>query len=192
MDEFFSNTAYKRLPAQIRKLSKEAQTVAIYLRIRKPSEQIALETGWQLSLVEELSREVKTELVKCGKFDIISDPIMVQYEGGCWEPTKDEIAPEDKLMLDQFLSALNDAVKTLPKEKRQLLHLAFQQKMSLKDISAFLKKMGDKKSEPETAKLLENSLQELLLKVDETTPIGRGNLTVSSLKNILSETGATA
>lgn len=200
MAEFFNNTAYNRLPAEVKRLSRDTQTVCIFLRLRKTEEQIALKTGFPSARVSELANEVKRALIVGGKYDLLADPVIVSLdglEGVGREPASDQISPEESLMLKKFISALDEAVSGLARNEKRILHLFFQRRMTGRGMLDFFRKAGSKneklpKSEPEVFYMIEKAIKKLLMKMEESTPIGRGTLTVKGLKEILFETGVAA
>ncbi len=197
MDEFFSNTAYQRLPSEIKKLSRDTQSVCIFLRLRKTEEQIAVETGFPLSKVSKLSSEVKRTLIANGKYDIITDPLMISIDAdnsGRMEPLSVEISPEDRLALKTFLTSLEKAISGMENDDRKLLHLFFHQRMTGREILRFYEKTGMNGAEmPKSVggvfRSVETVLKKLLAKMKNTATIGHNNLSVKALKSVLSETG---
>ncbi|MDH5542855.1 MAG: hypothetical protein OEY64_07820 [Nitrospinota bacterium] len=195
MAELYSQTAYARLPSEIKKLSKDAQTACISLRLRKTEEQIARETGIDTERVTELADEVRRTLILNGKYDLISDPVFIPLDSAEVEPSSNEGAgPEEKIVLGKFLKKLEESLQTLPVAEKQLLHLFFQQRMSAQEIAGFMGKLGNVrgKSEAEVFGDIEKAVRKLLSSIEESTPLGRGTLTVKGLKEILHETGVEA
>jgi len=196
MAEFFSDTAYSRLPVEVRKLPRDAQTVCVFLRLRKSEEEIARETGFPPAEIARLANDVKRALILSGKYDIISDPVFLSLDELPAPPgERDPVSSEDRLMVREFISALEAAVAELPAPERRLLHLFFQQRMKPAEITEFLTRVGRQKqspkSEPEAVKMMENILKKLLDTMDGKTKIGRGTLSIKGLKTIFYETGVT-
>ncbi|MFQ5432225.1 MAG: hypothetical protein ACE5EN_06930 [Nitrospinota bacterium] len=197
----FSKTAYNRLPASVRKLSKKAQTVCINLRLRKSAAQIAADTGMPPDETDRMIKEVQRTLIVSGSYDIISDPVFVSLDavdenGHGIEPPSSRDEPENRIMLEQFLAALKNAIKSLSAAERRILHLYFERQMTASQIYEFVKKGGPAAgsggipaSESEVYYLLEKSLKKLVAGMADSTPIGRGTLTVKGLKEILTQTG---
>lgn len=195
----FSKTAYDRLPAAVKKLSKEAQTVCIYMRLRKSADQIQRATEMPPAQTDRLIKEVQRTLIVAGSYDIIADPVFVSLDavnenGGQMEPAATVEAPENRLMLEDFLTALTKAVSSLAVAERRVLHLYFERQQTGAQIYEFIKQSGLAEqaapaSESEVYYLIEKSLKKLLSRMADSTPIGRGTLTVKGLKEILSQTG---
>lgn len=198
MAEFFSKTAYGRLPASARKLPKDAQTVCIYLRLRKTEEQIASEMDISMEETTRLVGEVKRTLISSGNYDMVADPVMVSLDADGSEPASNETDMESKVLLSRFISALNEALAFLSQNEKRLLHLFFERNMTGAQILDLCGKSGflaegtvvrHPKTESDVYYLLEKILKTLLDKIAENTPIGRGTLTVKGLKEIFSLTG---
>lgn len=197
----FSKTAYNRLPAAVRKLSKKAQTVCINLRLRKSSAQIAADTGMPPDETDRLIKEVQRTLIVSGSYDIISDPVFVSLDavnenGYGIEPAANRDEPENRIMLEQFFAALKIAIKSLSAVERRILHLYFERQMTGSQICGFLEKGGlaagsggVPSTESELYYMIEKSLKKLIAGMADSTPIGRGTLTVKGLKEILAQTG---
>jgi len=195
MAELYSQTAYARLPSEIRKLSKDAQTACISLRLRKTEEQISKETGIETDRVTELADEVRRTLILNGKYDLISDPVFISLDSAEVEPASVEhTGPEENILLEKFLKVLGKSIQLLTIAEKQLLHLFFQQRMSAQEIAGFMEKLGagDNKSEAQVFSDIEKVIRKLLSTIEESTPLGRGTLTVKGLKEILHETGVKA
>jgi DNA-directed RNA polymerase specialized sigma24 family protein len=201
MAGYFSKTAYDRLPASVKKLSKDAQTVCIYLRLRKDSARIALETGRPRDETDRLVKEVQRTLICSGNYDIIADPVFVSLDalhenGRGMEPAAAPDAPENRLMLEQFLSALKAAISSLATAERRILHLYFERQMTGSQIFEFFRKSrltmnsdAAPGSESDVYYFIERALKKLLSLMADSTPIGRGTLTVKGLKEVLAQTG---
>ena len=197
----FSKTAYNRLPVSVRKLSKDAQTVCINLRLRKSPAQIAADSGFTPDETDRLIKEVQRTLIVSGNYDIISDPLFVSLDavnenGQTIEPAANRDEPENRLMLEQFMAALKKNILILSVTERRILHLYFERQMTGSQIYEFVKKGGfsaDSKeapaSESEVYYLVEKSLKRLVADMADSTPIGRGTLTVKGLKEVLTQTG---
>lgn len=195
----FSKTAYARLPAAVKKLSKEAQTVCIYMRLRKSADQIQRETALPPDRTESLMKEVQRTLICSGSYDIIADPVFVSLDavdeqGRQMEPAATVEAPENRMMLEEFLTALTASISALEAQEKRILHLYFERQQTGAQIYEFIKQSGlagqaEPASESEVYYLIERSLKKLLSRMADSTPIGRGTLTVKGLKEILSQTG---
>lgn len=195
----FSKTAYDRLPSSVKKLSKEAQTVCIYMRLRKNADQIQRATELPPAQTDRLIKEVQRTLIVAGSYDIIADPVFVSLDavdenGRQMEPAATVEEPENRLMLEEFLAALKKAVSSLAVAERRVLHLYFERQQTGAQIYEFIKRSGlaeqaSPASESEVYYLIERSLKKLLSRMADSTPIGRGTLTVKGLKEILSQTG---
>jgi len=199
----FSKTAYDRLPSAVRKLPKDAQTVCIFLRLRKTAPQISSATGLCLSETERLIKEVKRSLIVSGNYGMIADPVFVsidtpQEEGMALETPSTSDNPEDSILLKNFLSVLRESVGTLSAAERRLLHLFFERRMTGGEIAGFCAQTGlglspdggeNPDTESEVFRAVDKAVKKLLSRMSENTPIGRGTLTVKSLKEILAHTG---
>ncbi len=195
----FSHTAYQRLPVAVRKMPKEAQTVCIYLRLRKSEETIRDEMALPPGEVSRLIAEVKRTLIVNGNYDIIADPSFVpldEADGAAEEGP----GMEERVMARAFLRALGDALESLTRDERRLLHLFFERRMTAAEIAAFLKGTGVRLESggaavagpAEVFAMIDRAVKNLLDAVSETTPIGRGTLTVKGLKDVLYQTGVDA
>ena len=196
MAAFFSHTAYQRLPVAVRKMAKEAQTVCIYLRLRKSEETICGEMALPPHEVARLIADVKRKLIVSGNYDIIADPSFVPLEEADGAAA-DGPGMEESVMARGFLRALRDALGTLARDERRLLHLFFERHMTASEIVGFLKGTGVRLESGETAVtgpaevfyMIDRALKKLLDAVAEATPIGRGTLTVKGLKEVLYQAG---
>lgn len=192
----FSHTAYQRLPVAIRKMAKEAQTVCIYLRLRKSEETIRDEMALPSDEVARLIAEVKRTLIVNGNYDIIADPSFVPLEEADGAVV-DGASMEESVMARNFLRALRDALGSLSRDERRLLHLFFERHMTAAEIAGFLKGTGVRlgngvamvTGSTDIFSMIDRAVKNLLGALAETTPIGRGTLTVKGLKEVLYQTG---
>ncbi len=192
----FSHTAYQRLPVAVRKMTKEAQTVCIYLRLRKSEEAIREEMALPPDEVSRLITEVKRTLIINGNYDIIADPSFVPLEEADGAAA-DGPGMEESVMARNFLRALRGALGGLSRDDRRLLHLFFERHMTAVEIAGFLKGTGVQLEHggaavtgpAEVFAMLDRAVKNLLDAVAEATPIGRGTLTVKGLKDVLYQTG---
>jgi DNA-directed RNA polymerase specialized sigma subunit len=188
MEELFSKTAYDRLPASIRSLPKETQTVCVFLRLRKTEEQITCETGFPAEKVSSLADEVRRTLIVDGKYDLVSEPQFTRIDDDRSELAAPEtIDPEERMILDKFIDELEVAVSTMEERERKILHLYFHERMSVKEISEFLEKTGN--GGGRVLAEIETAVKSLLAKLKGSSTFGSGILTVKALKDILNETG---
>lgn len=193
MAEYFSKTAYERLPASVKKMDVTAQTVCINLRLRKSTETIAVEMGLDPEIASRVVAEVRRTLIASGNYGMISEPEFVDIGG---EDGFDLAAGgpdmEDKILAGNFLAALKKTLASLPSAERRLLHLFFGRRMTAKEICSFMAASGSKppKKESELFSLLDKALKKLLDSLSQSTPIGRGTLTVKGLREILDQTGS--
>ncbi|GMT41890.1 MAG: hypothetical protein IEMM0002_0301 [bacterium] len=214
MAGYFSKTAYNRLPAAVRKLPEPAQTACIFLRLRKTEDKIADEMGLSQHETALLVNEVKRTLMTSGNYDLIADPVFVPFDavgntvgaasgaaagdGGGYEPAALEESPEDRVLLENFISALKSAISTLAPAEKRILHLFFERQMTGAQILDFYGKCGltldpERKSatqkQPDVFYFIDKTLKKLVSQMADSTPIGRGTLTVKGLKEILDQTG---
>ena len=188
MEELFSKTAYDRLPASIRELTKEAQTVCVFLRLRKTEEQITSETGFPAEKVSTLADEVRRTLIVDGKYDLVSEPQFTRLGGESGELAAPEtIDPEERMVLDEFIEELENAVGAMEESERKILHLYFHERMSVKEIAGFFEKTES--GGRDTLAEIETAVKNLLAKLKGSVSFGSGGLTVKGLKEILNETG---
>lgn len=205
MGEFFSDTAYKRLPVAVRKMPKEAQTTCIFLRLRKTEEQISMDIGLSPEETSRIVNDVKRVLIVSGNYDMVASPTMVSLDAGTAdgrpiEPAAVEAGMEDSLLLKNFIQVLKESLKNLTSPERKVLHLFFERRMTGTEILEFFGKTGLQgffgdsglKSGSDVFYFIDKALKKLLSKMDESTPIGRGTLTVKGLKEILAHTGVEA
>lgn len=194
----FSKTAYDRLPAAVRKLEKDAQTVCIHLRLRKATARIAAEMDIAPDEAARLEELVRRTLIAGGNYDLISNPQFVPIgEEGAAEPVAGGAAAEDRILAGEFLKALKTSLASLAPGERRILHLFFGRKMTANGILDFQQRealdleVGGKpvKTQTEVFSAVEKSLKKLLGELTDETPIGRGTLTVKGLKEVLDQTG---
>lgn len=196
MAGFFSKTAYNRLPAVIKKMPKPAQTACILLRLRKTEEQISGEMNIPLDEASGIVKEVKRTLITSGNYDLIADPVFVSLdaygEEGGYEPPASEESPENRILIENFISALKDALSALEPEERRILHLFFERNMTGVQIADFYKQSGHGptlQNPSDVFSLIEKALKKLVARMADATPIGRGTLTVKGLKEVFRQTG---
>ena len=188
MEELFSRTAYDRLPASIRVLPKEAQTICVFLRLRKTEEQISVETGFPADRVSSLADEVRRTLIVDGKYDLVSEPQFTRLDDDKGELAAIEsVDPEERLILDRFIDELEIAISTMEERERKILHLYFHERMRVKDITDFLEKTEVGKIDAVAE--IETAVKNLLAKLKESLSFGSKGLTIKGLKDILNETG---
>lgn len=196
MDGSFSRTAYERLPSAVKRLERDAQTVCIHLRLRRPEERIARDMGLPAEEVARLAGLVRRTLILSGGYDIISDPVFVRIDDvDASRLSSAGAGMEESLLAERFLTALEAALGGLSRGERRLLHLFFERRMEASEIASFLKSSGAMEregvgAEPrEILRGVETALKKLLDAVNEATPIGRGTLTVKGLREVLEQTG---
>ncbi|MBI5178973.1 MAG: hypothetical protein HZA04_06905, partial [Nitrospinae bacterium] len=197
----FSKTAYDRLPAAVRKLERDAQTVCIHLRLRKTTARIAAEMNIAPDEASRLEELVRRTLIATGNYDLIADPQFVQIgEEGAAEPAAGGAGDEDRILAGEFLRALKSSLASLAPGERRILHLFFGLKMTANSILDFQQRseldieVGGKpvKTPADVFSAVEKALKKLLGALTDETPIGRGTLTVKGLKEVLDQTGVEA
>jgi len=207
MAEFFSDTAYKRLPAVIRSLPDKEREVFIMLRMRRAESFIASHLKISVSQTREMTGRVQEALIKSGSLDLIQDPVFYQLD----HPRKDDqldsrpfelaghqMDVEDRLELTRFYTALEKSIGQLPKQSRRLLDLWYNKEMKAKEILNFYNKLGVCVKEGKPIKettvqdvfyALEKNIKNLLAIVRTNLKQDGVELTRSALKDILNETG---
>ncbi len=207
MAEFFSDTAYRRLPVAIKNLPDKERDVFIMLRMRRAESFIALRLGISLSLTREMIGRVQETLIKSGALDLIQDPVFYQLDhprinneldSRPFELSSHEMDVADRLELERFYGALEKSIGQLSKRSRRLLSLWYNKEMTAKEILNFYKKLGvcareGKPIEQTTVQdifyALEKIIQNLLEIVRTNLKQDGIELTRPALKTILSETG---
>ena len=207
MAEFFSDTAYKRLPTAIKNLPENERDVFILLRMRRPESFIAAQLGISLDLTREIVGNVQETLIKSGSLDLIQNPVFYQLDhprndgdldSRPFELPGHEMDVADQLELENFYKVLGKSISQLPKQSKRLLDLWYNKEMSAKDILSFYKKLGVpvKEGKPigeTTAQdifyALEKNIKNLLEIVRTNLKQDGVELTRSALKSILNETG---
>ncbi|VAX20262.1 hypothetical protein MNBD_NITROSPINAE04-2703 [hydrothermal vent metagenome] len=207
MAEFFSDTAYKRLPTAIKDMPEQERDVFIMLRMRRAESFIALRLGISLSLTREMVGRVQETLIKSGSLDLIQDPVFYQLDhpridneldSRPLELSSREMDVADRLELERFYGALGKSIGQLPKRSRRLLSLWYNKEMTAKEILNFYKKLGVcvKEGKPigqttvqDIFYVLEKNIQNLLEIVRTNLKQDGIELTRPALKAILNETG---
>ncbi|MDH5755510.1 MAG: hypothetical protein OEZ55_02430 [Nitrospinota bacterium] len=207
MAGFFSSSAIKRLPVAIQSLSENERMTFVMLRMRRDKPFIAKELGVSLDEAARIIKTVQETLVKSGSMDMIQNPVFFQidhaYEnedgaGRPFELSRDEMDMADQLELDKFFRILQASLEQLDKQSRRLLSLWFNKEMKAKDILNFYKRLGisisdrkpiEESNEQDVFYALEKNLKKLLKIVRSNQIHEEMELTPSSLKAILTETG---
>lgn len=207
MAEFFSDTAYKRLPTAIKNLPENERDVFILLRMRRPESLIAAQLGISLELTREIVGNVQETLIKSGSLDLIQNPVFYQLDhprsdgdldSRPFELPGHEMDVADQLELENFYKVLEKSISQLPKRSKRLLDLWYNKEMSAKDILSFYNKLGVSLKEGKpigetTAQdifyALEKNIKNLLEIVRTNLKQDGVELTRSALKAILNETG---
>ena len=207
MAEFFSQSAYKRLPVAIQGLSEQERAAFIFLRMKRNDAFIAKELGITISEAKGIILNVQETLIKSGTLDLIKDPVFYQIDhpkendqgdGRTFELPAQNMDIVDQISLDQFYRAIGESLDQLPKQSRRLMSLWFNKEMTAKDILSFYKKLGlpisDRKPIGETSEqdvfyALEKNIKKLLEIVRTHLNQEGEELTHSALKTILNETG---
>jgi len=149
MDERFdlSDTVVERLPAVIRSMDDTARKMFILMRMRKTEAQIAGRLGLCYEAVREVGGQIRHALVREGLLDMVEESEFAPIHGE--GPDDVEIplpsgglGPEERLLVSEFLSALRDALASLPDHERNLIRLMYRNGLSAREIAEFSKKTG--------------------------------------------------
>ncbi|MBI5816102.1 MAG: hypothetical protein HZB29_10905 [Nitrospinae bacterium] len=205
--EVLSDSARKRLPQAIQKLSEKEQMTFILLRMKRDAAYISRELKVTLDKAREMIRAVQDELVKSGSLDLIQDPVFYPIDqpvgdderpGPGFQLASEDMDMADQIAMSRFYKTLGESLDKMPKEGRRLLSLWFNKDMRAKDILNFYKGLSlpltDSKpisttSEQDVFYALEKNIRNLLTIV-RTNMSGEGqSLTLAMLKEILDETG---
>ena len=207
MNSFLSDSAKRRLPSAIQKLSEKEQAVFVFLRMRKDEQHIARELGIPLSEAPDLITAVQSALAATGALDLISDPVFYPI-GHPTHPGDDDQRPlelasndidmADRVALDQFYDILKKSIAQMPQEGRRLLGLWFNKGMPAKDILLFYNNIGADISNSKSIKdstaqdvfyAVEKNIRILLDLVRNNMGERENELTPALLKEVLKETG---
>ncbi len=207
MAEYFSQSAYKRLPAAIQGLPEKEKAAFIFLRMKRNDAFIAKELDVSLTEAKGIILNVQETLIKSGTLDLIKDPVFYQIDhpketdsgdGRSFELPAHDMDMVDQITLDHFYKAIGDSLNELPKPNRRLMSLWFNKEMTAKDILSFYKKLGlpitdrkpiGKTTEQDVFYALEKNIKKLLEIVRTHLDQEGEELTPSALKAILNETG---
>ncbi len=147
MEGPISKSVINRLPSAIRSLNETYQKTYIYLRLRKPEDEISRLLNLSLEATKERSNTVRNALAKAGQIDLIEDPKFVSIHADDPDTqdipiTANELDIDKKLIIKEFLSFLKDAINELPEHQPRLLKLRYNHQMSAKDILGFCNKLS--------------------------------------------------
>lgn len=147
MDGHINRSASDRLPKAIKALEELAQKIYIGMRLRKPAEQIARELGLSLEEATEKISGIRHELIKTGQLYLVEEPYFVSIHSD--DPDAEdlpaasgELKPDEKLIIEEFVSFLKKSMKELPEYQTRLLRLRYKHKLSAKDIAGFSNRLG--------------------------------------------------
>jgi len=207
MEGFFSKSALKRLPVAIQNLPERERMTFVFLRMKRDESFIARELGATIDEARRVIKTVQETLIRTGALDLVQDPVFYRID----HPLKEEDEPfrpyqvagkemdiADRIALDQFYQALETSIGQLPAESRRLLGLWFNKEMRAKDILNLYRRLGlnlsSKRSIMDTTEqdifyALEKNIKKLLELVRTNMKHEEIELTPSSLKAILNETG---
>lgn len=142
-----SASTFKRLPSTIREMDERSRMVYIYLRLRKPKEEIARLTGLSIELTKEAVSRVRHKLAGAGQLDLIEDPQILSIHSG--DPEKDDIpvvstgiGADEEALLNEFRRILQETISNLSQDQSLLLRLKYRHNMPVKDIAGFCRKAG--------------------------------------------------
>jgi len=144
MEESFSESVFSRLPSAIRGLDLTHQKVFIHMRLGKRETDISRldEDNTRLKIIK-----VREALAQAGLLDLIEEPRFVSIHSSSedepeFQLRSFELPIEKRLILNEFLSILRDAIESLPHHQSQILRLRYRQDMTAKDILSFSKKIS--------------------------------------------------
>jgi len=207
MAGFFSASSIKRLPVAIQSLPENQRLAFVMLRMRRDKAFIARELGESLEEAGRIIKSVQEALIKSGAIDMIQNPVFFQIDhaheneegsGRPFELSRAEMDMADQLELDNFYRILRLSLEQLPKQSRRLLSLWFNKEMKAKEILSFYKRLGiaisggkpvEQCTEQDVFYALEKNIKKLLEIVRSNQKHEEVELTPSSLKAILTETG---
>src|SRR5208283_2672968 len=147
MDGPISRSVSERLPKAIKALDELDQKIYIGMRLRKSAEQMSRELGLALEKTKEKISGLRHELIKTGQLYLVEEPQFVSIYSD--EPdaqdlplASGELNPDEKLIINEFISFLRDAMEEIPVHQTRLLRLRYRHKLSAKDIVGFSNKLG--------------------------------------------------
>ncbi|MGD0282134.1 MAG: hypothetical protein ABSB95_07210 [Dissulfurispiraceae bacterium] len=142
-----NKSASERLPKTIKALEELEQTIYIGMRLGKSAEQIAGELGLSLEKTKEKISGIRHELIKTGQLYLIEEPQFVSIHSDDPDAqdmpvASGELNLDEKLIIDEFISFLRDAMEEIPAHQTRLLRLRYKHNLSAKDIVGFSNKLG--------------------------------------------------
>ncbi|MGO9016087.1 MAG: hypothetical protein ACLQF0_14045 [Dissulfurispiraceae bacterium] len=179
MDGPFNTPVSERLPKTIKALDKLDQKIYICMRLRKSAEQISGELGLSLEKTKEKISSIRHELIKTGQLYLVEEPQFISIhsddpDAQDFPVASGELNLEEKLIIDEFISFLRDAVEEIPSHQTRLLRLRYKHGLSAKDIVGFSNKLGfslipdktlDELKEQDVFYELNNALKGVLVKL---------------------------
>jgi len=147
MEESFSESVFSRLPSAIRGLDLTHQKVFIHMRLGKRETDISRLLGLDEDNTRLKIIKVREALAQAGLLDLIEEPRFVSIHSSSedepeFQLRSFELPIEKRLILNEFLSILRDAIESLPHHQSQILRLRYRQDMTAKDILSFSKKIS--------------------------------------------------
>ena len=147
MGGHINKSAAERLPKAIKALDNLDQKIYIGMRLRKSAEQISRELSLSLEKTKEKINGLRHELIKTGQLYLVEEPQFVSIHSD--EPDAEdlpvasgELNLDEKLIIDEFIASLRDAMEKIPAHQTRLLRLRYKHKLSAKDIVGFSNKLG--------------------------------------------------
>lgn len=147
MEGSFSDSVFGRLPAVVKGLSPTHQKVFINLRLGKKEIDISRQLGTDENETRQKIDEVREVLTRAGLIDLIDEPRFVTIDASSEDEPEFQLRSYDlpiekKLIIREFISALKNAISSLPNHQAQLLRLRYGQDMTAKEILSFAKSVN--------------------------------------------------
>ncbi len=147
MEGHINEWVSERLPKAIKALDKLDQKIFIGLRLRKSAEQISTELGLPLEKAKDKISGIRHLLIKTGQLYLVEEPRFISIHSD--DPDAEDLPVasvglnlDEKLIIDEFITFLKDALEQIPVHQKRLLRLRYRHKLSAKDIVGFSKKLG--------------------------------------------------
>jgi len=147
MEGHINDWVSERLPKAIKALDKLDQKIYIGLRLRKSAEQISAEIGRSLEKTKEKISGIRHELIKAGQLYLVEEPQFISIHSDDPDAqdlpvASGELNLDEKLLIDEFISFLREAIEEIPAHQTRLLRLRYKHKLSARDIVGFSNKLG--------------------------------------------------
>ncbi len=206
MIDSLSDSAKKRLPVGIRKLSDRHQLIFVLLRMRRDPAYICAHLGISIDETRDSIGDIQQVLAVEGMLDLVSDPVFYPVDkptddddehAGYVQLSSNSVDVEDQIAIDMFYRSLRDSIGKLAKNDKRLLSLWFDKELTAKEILGFYQNIGqsvaDKKApdkcvEQDVFYAIEKIIRDLLTLVRNHYG-DKEIFSPSALRALLNETG---